>query len=83
MMPEMDGLAATRVIRDLPGAACRVPIIGLTANAMKSDEEACMEAGMDGFVTKPAKAAELESAMREAISRRNAPRPYVRRTPRE
>jgi len=72
MMPEMDGLTATRVIRAMDGPKSRIPIIGLTANAMEADAEACREAGMDGFVTKPVKAARLEEAMREVLKERVA-----------
>jgi CheY-like chemotaxis protein len=52
-MPEMDGLAATRLIRQHAGALARVPIIALTANAFPEDVKACLAAGMNQFVTKP------------------------------
>ncbi len=55
-MPVMDGLSATRRIRDLEGAdpkLGRTPIIALTANAMRGDQERCESAGMDGYLTKP------------------------------
>jgi CheY-like chemotaxis protein len=58
-MPEMDGLEATRRIRDLGGAALTIPIIAMTANAMQDDRRRCLEAGMNDFMPKPIDANEL------------------------
>ena len=52
-MPRMDGLEATRRIRQLSGPAARTPIVAMTAGAMQGDEAGCLEAGMDGFLAKP------------------------------
>lgn len=52
-MPVMGGIEATRRIRQLPGPSGQVPIIALTANALAGNQEACLEAGMNAFVTKP------------------------------
>jgi CheY-like chemotaxis protein len=52
-MPEMDGLEATRTIRHAEGYNQQGPIIGLTANAMQSDLDACRAAGMNDVLTKP------------------------------
>lgn len=61
-MPEMGGLEATERIRDHErrnGLSTRTPIVAMTANAMADDQVACREAGMDGYVAKPVKAATL------------------------
>lgn len=55
-MPVMDGLAATQAIRDLESSSessDRIPIVALTASAMLQDREACIDAGMDDYMTKP------------------------------
>jgi len=60
-MPEMDGLEATQAIRtreSLIGRP-RIPIIAITAHAMAGDRDRCLEAGMDGYVSKPLNAQEL------------------------
>ena len=59
-MPVMDGLQATARVRELEdGRAAATPIVAITANAMRGDREACLAAGMDGYVTKPLSAASL------------------------
>ena len=59
-MPGIDGLEATRLIRDAERTTTRrVPIVAMTASAMKGDRERCLEAGMDGYLAKPLDADEL------------------------
>ena len=74
-MPEMDGFEATRKIKTGNPVGGRVPwIIALTANAMEGDRERCLEAGMDDYLGKPIKSAELAAALERArAALRSAP----------
>ena len=59
-MPEMDGFEATAAIREMEKSSRQhLPIIAMTAHVMKGDEERCLAAGMDGYVSKPIRIAEL------------------------
>ncbi|MCP4002948.1 MAG: response regulator [bacterium] len=70
-MPEMDGLEATRKIRS-SNLECRdLPIIALTAAAMESDRDLCLEAGMNDFLTKPIKPGLLAELLEEWLPKRN------------
>jgi two-component system, sensor histidine kinase and response regulator len=62
-MPVMDGLEATRRIRQLPGLQ-RLPVLAMTANAMAADRERCLQAGMDEVLVKPIAPDELIAAVR-------------------
>ena len=67
-MPVMDGLEASRSIRKKErGSGNHLPIIALTAHALKGDEDRCREAGMDGYVSKPIRAEALLEAMRSVL----------------
>jgi CheY-like chemotaxis protein len=66
-MPRMDGVAATRAIRALPGRAGRTPIIALTANADPDDARTYLAAGMNGVVEKPIKPELLLAALEQAL----------------
>jgi two-component system sensor histidine kinase/response regulator len=69
-MPEMDGFQATLAIRSAEaGTARHVPIIALTAHAMKEDRDRCLEAGMDDYVSKPIARPKLRQAIEGCVSR--------------
>jgi PAS domain S-box-containing protein len=62
-MPEMDGFSATAEVRLLPAPARNIPIIALTADAMKEDRDRCMQAGMNDYISKPFRLEELENVL--------------------
>ncbi|MCZ2399028.1 MAG: response regulator [Phycisphaerae bacterium] len=72
-MPEMDGFQAARAIREAERAAAggqgRLPIIALTANAVKGDRERCLEAGMDDYISKPLDPKRLYALIESHIAR--------------
>jgi PAS domain S-box-containing protein len=68
-MPEMDGLEATRAIRNMTDPSLKdVPIVAMTAHAVKGDEEMCLNAGMDGYVSKPISRSQLFETIQRVIS---------------
>jgi two-component system, sensor histidine kinase and response regulator len=69
-MPVMDGLEATRQIRQMP-ALRDLPIIAMTANAMKTDVQACLSAGMNDFVSKPIERSSLVQSLRRWLPPRD------------
>jgi CheY-like chemotaxis protein len=86
-MPELDGLDATRVIRQREReTGGHVPIVAMTAHAMKGDRERCLEAGMDDYVTKPIQIADLLRAIKavtasEPVAQPTTPAKMVRALP--
>jgi PAS domain S-box-containing protein len=75
-MPEMDGLEATARIRAAEAASGRhLPVIAMTAYAMKGDKERCLAAGMDGYVAKPVRPQELYAALDAVLPARPAAAP--------
>ncbi len=68
-MPEMDGLQATRILREREaGSGRRVPVLALTAHALSGDRERCLEAGMDGYLSKPIELKHLLEAVENAAA---------------
>ena len=75
-MPEMTGLEATEAIRRAErGSSRHIPILAMTAHAMKGDRERCLASGMDGYVSKPIRPRELLDALHRVISVAGPPVP--------
>src|SRR5262249_9116922 len=67
-MPEMDGFTATGAIRKQEQrTGLHLPIIAMTAHAMKGDRERCLAAGMDGYISKPINGADLSKTIEETL----------------
>lgn len=69
LMPEMDGLEATRVIRSRSDYGATVPIIAMTANAFAEDRQACLAAGMSDYIAKPVRESELAAKVKHWLDR--------------
>jgi len=69
IMPEMDGFEATRLLRSADGHAAHVPVIAMTANAFAEDREACLAAGMNDYLSKPVREAELADKLERWLPR--------------
>ena len=67
-MPGMDGFEATSEIRRIENGQRRIPIIALTAAAMKGERERCLTAGMDDYITKPIDLLELDRVLRSWVT---------------
>ncbi len=66
-MPEMDGIEATKAIRNLSGPISHTPIIGVSAHAFSADRDACLAAGMNEHFTKPFRIEELQVALERLV----------------
>jgi CheY-like chemotaxis protein len=72
-MPEMDGYAATAEVRRREKSGRHVPIVAMTANALEGDRGRCIAAGMDDYLPKPVREAELETVMRRWLHDEESP----------
>ena len=66
-MPVMDGYEATRCVRLTPGPRAKVPILALTANALPEDRQRCLDAGMDGYLSKPVRLNVLQAELARVL----------------
>ncbi|HET9238652.1 MAG TPA: ATP-binding protein [Oligoflexus sp.] len=76
-MPEMDGYEATQAIRSRTTAFAQIPIVAMTANAVKGDRERCLEAGMNDYITKPIKLRELSLALKRWLDNESSEVPVT------
>jgi signal transduction histidine kinase/CheY-like chemotaxis protein len=76
-MPLMDGMEATSLIRSLPGTAGQTPILALTAHALEGDRETFLDAGMDGYQSKPVEPDDLQEAIARAIASRKSKKHWL------
>jgi len=67
-MPELDGVETTKRVRKMQGHAAEVPIVALTAHAMKGDREDYLAAGLDGYISKPIRGRDLFAAIAPYLS---------------
>ena len=80
-MPEMDGLEATALLRESEkGTGAHLPIIAVTAHAMKGDRELCLAAGMDDYISKPLRAQDLTGALDALFSSKRKPAEHALRS---
>ena len=77
-MPEMDGFEATRAVRKREqDTGSRLPIVALTAHAMKGDREKCLDVGMDAYVSKPIQVDQLMRTMDDVVDGELNPKPHT------
>jgi CheY-like chemotaxis protein len=76
-MPELDGYETARTIRQREDESTHLPIIAATAHSMSGDREKCLAAGMDGYIAKPFRAAELTEALARAINSSQQPAKHL------
>ncbi len=78
-MPVMDGFEATLIIREKEKSSGKhLPIMAMTAHALKGDREKCLEAGMDGYISKPVKPSELMDIIQQIISGKDVPKDKIK-----
>lgn len=76
-MPEMDGVEATKAIRAMKGVKKNIPIIALTAHALKGDRERFLESGMDGYISKPVQMSDLLKYIQEFAGKTREEKPKI------